>query len=164
MKMKYDSGELINLIHIHYVVPVFTCAKGILEFATKWERCPKKRSAKWGRCPKKRSMLEVICHGAIWSLWLARNERIFKKRHSSASRIMDDIIALVFTWFKRRGRLRNCNWSLWCISPFNCLSGNRMFRTKERGEEASAGDEGAESLLAAMKMGRLKLRLQNKMS
>ena len=88
----------------------FTCTREILEFATKW-----------GRCPKKRSMLEVICHGAIWSLWISRNDRIFKMRHSSASRIMDDIISLVFMWFKHRGRLRNCNWSLWCMSLFNCL-------------------------------------------
>ena len=75
----------------------------------------------WGSCPKRRKMLEVICHGVIWSLWIARNDWVFNKRHCTASKIMDDIISLIFMWFKHRGRLVTCNWASWCIFPFDCL-------------------------------------------
>ena len=75
----------------------------------------------WGRCPKKRKVFMVICYGALWSLWLARNERVFNRRLSSASRIMDDVISLVFMWFKHRVKIGNLNWVVWCNSPFDCL-------------------------------------------
>ena len=75
----------------------------------------------WGRCPKKRSMFMVICYGALWSLWLARNERVFNRRLLSASRIMDDIISLVFMWYKHRGKNGKICWAMWCNSPFDCL-------------------------------------------
>jgi hypothetical protein len=75
----------------------------------------------WGSSSKRRVMLTAICYGALWRLWLARNERVFQNRCFSASGIMEDIISLVFMWFKHRGKLGKCNWSLWCSSPFNCL-------------------------------------------
>ena len=76
---------------------------------------------KWGRCPEKRSIFMGICYGVLWSLWIARNARVFNRCLYSASKIWDDIISLVFMWYKHRGKLRNLNWSLWCISPFDCM-------------------------------------------
>ena len=76
---------------------------------------------RWGRCSKRRSMFTVICYGVFWTLWKTRNVRVFQNRLASSSMIIDEILSLVFLWFKHRGKLGNCNWSLWCMSPFNCL-------------------------------------------
>ncbi|XP_023761644.1 uncharacterized protein LOC111910085 [Lactuca sativa] len=34
-------------------------------------------ASRWGNCPKKRRRLTTILFGAIWCLWKARNDRIF---------------------------------------------------------------------------------------
>ncbi|KAI3749677.1 hypothetical protein L2E82_20293 [Cichorium intybus] len=75
----------------------------------------------WGMCPKKRLLLTMIIYGLFWSLWKARNDRVFKKRIASASWIFDDVMTSVFMWAKHRGKWGSCNWSSWCVSPFSCM-------------------------------------------
>ena len=106
-------------------------AMEVWEWLWSWCRVPSRTFANieeilvlvnnWGGGGKKRKVLIACCYGVLWRLWLARNERVFQNRISSASRIMDDIISLVFMWFKHRGKLVNCNWNVWCVSPFDCL-------------------------------------------
>ena len=91
-------------------VPVHSSVGDVLAFA-----------ASWGRCPKKRYMLLAICYGVFWTIWKMRNDRVFNKRLSSTSRTIDEILSLVFSWFKYRGDLGNCNWVVWCMFPFDCL-------------------------------------------
>lgn len=43
-----------------------TSTRGILDFVSKW-----------GRCPKKRNVLTMIAYGLFWSLWRARNDKSF---------------------------------------------------------------------------------------
>ena len=74
-----------------------------------------------GRNTTEKMMLATISYGVCWTLWKTRNERIFRSCFSSASRITDEIISLVFFWFKYRGNLANCNWQVWCIRPFDCM-------------------------------------------
>ncbi|KAL4556488.1 hypothetical protein LXL04_039143 [Taraxacum kok-saghyz] len=66
-----------------------------------------------GGSSRKKLTLTVICYGAFWRLWLARNERSFQKRFSSASSIMDDIIALIGTIISFECMMKNpeCGYS-----------------------------------------------------
>ncbi|KAL4566158.1 hypothetical protein LXL04_030268 [Taraxacum kok-saghyz] len=52
-------------------------------------------------------MLTTICYGVLWTLWKARNDRIFNNKLPSVSRTLDEVLSLVFLWFKHRGSLGN---------------------------------------------------------
>ncbi|XP_052619680.1 uncharacterized protein LOC128126024 [Lactuca sativa] len=56
----------------------------------------------WGHCPKKKELLTCIIYRTLWSLWKARNDRIFKEESSKPAKILDYINSLVFTWRKYR--------------------------------------------------------------
>ena len=73
----------------------------------------------WGRCPKLKRILTSICYGMLWSLWKARNNRVFNKRIVSASSVFDEILSSVFFWLKHRGNLGIGDWVNWCIFPFS---------------------------------------------
>ena len=106
-------------------------AKTVWGWIFKWigENLPQSSTVKeivdyaknWGRCIKKRRRFETICYGVMWSLWIARNERVFNKRPSTAFRIVDEIMSLAFLWCKHRGNNKNLNWVMWCLSPFDCM-------------------------------------------
>ncbi|XP_052620846.1 uncharacterized protein LOC128126776 [Lactuca sativa] len=51
--------------------------------------------ANWSQCTKKRRILTLIYYGMIWSIWKARNERIFNQVKRSPTQVMDDIQELV---------------------------------------------------------------------
>nr|KAJ0209586.1 hypothetical protein LSAT_V11C400182710 [Lactuca sativa] len=79
-------------------------------------------AAGWGNCPKKRRILQVICYGTLWSIWKARNDRLFNNRRTSQAKIADLIKSLVFTWINFRGTYgRTLNWSEWCSVPLLCI-------------------------------------------
>ncbi|KAL4566003.1 hypothetical protein LXL04_030112 [Taraxacum kok-saghyz] len=60
----------------------------------------------------------MIVYGSLWSLWKARNNRVFNKQLISASKVMDDVISEVFFWLIHRGSFGNVNRSSWSSSPF----------------------------------------------
>ncbi|XP_042752738.1 uncharacterized protein LOC122195221 [Lactuca sativa] len=59
----------------------------------------------WGHCPKKKETLTCILYKTIWSLWKARNDRIFRGEISKPAKIVDFIKATVFTWRKYRTKI-----------------------------------------------------------
>ena len=73
----------------------------------------------WGRCPKKKRIFTSICYGMLWSIWKARNDRVFNNRIATASTVFDEILSSVFFWLKHRGNLGIGDWVKWCIFPFD---------------------------------------------
>ncbi|KAL4577530.1 hypothetical protein LXL04_013639 [Taraxacum kok-saghyz] len=51
-------------------------------------------AANWGRCPKKRRIITAIFYGYLWSLWRARNDKLFNNKSSSAGSMADNIVTL----------------------------------------------------------------------
>ena len=80
-----------------------------------------KFAAEWGNCPKKKKIKLGVIYGALWSIWLTRNDRNFKNAKVNAARTADGIISLVFGWMKNRGKLGKCNWVGWNHNPFLIL-------------------------------------------
>ncbi|KAL4558843.1 hypothetical protein LXL04_037046 [Taraxacum kok-saghyz] len=78
-------------------------------------------AAVWGRCPKKRKLLLAVTYGYIWSIWRARNDKIFNQLIPSVGKVVDEISTLVFKWVKNRGTFGNCNLATWFCSPFDIL-------------------------------------------
>ncbi|CAH1412434.1 unnamed protein product [Lactuca virosa] len=76
-------------------------------------------AANWGRCPKKRERLTAICYGMLWSIWRARNDRIFQAKFITPNGVVDNIKALVYLWVKCRGKGGLCNWEEWLSCPFS---------------------------------------------
>ncbi|KAL7617107.1 hypothetical protein Lser_V15G02675 [Lactuca serriola] len=87
-------------------LPYFDKTGEVLEFATVW-----------GNCPKKKKVLLGICYGTIWSLWQARNGIIFNQNQITPEKAVDIIKSPVFIWFKRRSNGGIYNWIDWCKSP-----------------------------------------------
>ncbi|KAL4584050.1 hypothetical protein LXL04_008640 [Taraxacum kok-saghyz] len=48
--------------------------------------------ASWGSGPKTRSLFNAICHGLLWSLWKASNERLFNKHIKSPTQVFDEVV------------------------------------------------------------------------
>ena len=78
-------------------------------------------AANWGNNSKSRIIFNAICHGLLWNLWKARNDRIFKKRFKSPTLVFDEVVSMVFLWLKCRGNMGTGDWVKWCISPFHCF-------------------------------------------
>lgn len=74
----------------------FDSVKDCLEYA-----------AKWGNCPRKNQLMSMVLY-ALWNIWLARNDKSFKKIGVSPNKIADCIITQTFDWWKFRGK--------WCDS------------------------------------------------
>lgn len=87
-------------------IPEFRSVREMVEFA-----------AKWGNCPKKKETFISICYGALWKIWKARNEQIFKKKRKCPTIIAQETISLVYEWCKHRGKIIDFGWDKWCIYP-----------------------------------------------
>ena len=74
-------------------------------------------AAGWGNCPKKRRKLTGICYGTIWNLWKARNDRVFNNKIISPSTLVDMTKAMLFVWYKHRGKEKDLRWNNWNICP-----------------------------------------------
>lgn len=66
-------------------------------------------AATWGNCTRKRKIFIAICYGFLWSVWKARNDKMFFKVHFHPLKIGDNISLLVFGWVKFRSCFGNYN-------------------------------------------------------
>lgn len=55
--------------------------------------------------PKKKKIFLAICYGNLWCAWKARNDVWFNKMHVNSSKLVDNMISLVFSLMKHRGNL-----------------------------------------------------------
>lgn len=66
---------------------------------------------------KGKKMRLVIWHVVMWSIWLQRNEVIFKDCKVDSTRLMDVIKCRSWNWFNASVD-RPASFSKWCINPF----------------------------------------------
>ena len=76
-------------------------------------------AAGWGNCPKKNKIFQAICQGAMWSIWKARNDRVFNNRRIPPTKVADIIKSTVYIWIKfRQAKGGGPNWATWSTNPF----------------------------------------------
>ncbi|GKV05619.1 hypothetical protein SLEP1_g17606 [Rubroshorea leprosula] len=65
---------------------------------------------------------ECIWFGIVWSLWLARNEKIFREKEPDRRRLLELVQIRTFRWLKSRDG--GCVFSLsdWLHNPTDCLT------------------------------------------
>ncbi|GKV15062.1 hypothetical protein SLEP1_g25863 [Rubroshorea leprosula] len=65
---------------------------------------------------------ECIWFSAVWSIWLARNEKLFRGKEVEAGRLLELVQVRAFKWIKgkRRGSLFTV--SDWILNPVSCLN------------------------------------------
>ncbi|XP_023762551.1 uncharacterized protein LOC111911013 [Lactuca sativa] len=78
-------------------------------------------ASNWGNCPKKKKRLLGICYGTLWGIWKARNERLFNNQLMCALKVVNIIQSITFLWFRHRGDGGGLNWTKWNVLPFNSL-------------------------------------------
>ena len=59
--------------------------------------------ASCGNCPRKGNILTMILHSTIWNIWIARNDKVFKKLGVNPTKTTDCIISQAFEWNKYMG-------------------------------------------------------------
>ncbi|XP_052622513.1 uncharacterized protein LOC128127842 [Lactuca sativa] len=69
------------------------------------------------RC-KRRLIGSMILYCTIWSIWLARNDRVFKNSFIASTNVADSIILISYNWYRYRSSLGYGSWAEWCCSPF----------------------------------------------
>nr|KAJ0191902.1 hypothetical protein LSAT_V11C800412380 [Lactuca sativa] len=72
----------------------------LLDFAARWENCPKKR-------PK---FITIVYESNM--VYLVFNELFY-----SPAMVADNIISLSFSWVKHMGNICDLKWSTWNVSP-----------------------------------------------
>ncbi|GKU90659.1 hypothetical protein SLEP1_g4626 [Rubroshorea leprosula] len=65
---------------------------------------------------------ECIWFSVVWSIWLARNEKLFRGKEVEAGRLLELVQVRAFKWIKgkRRGSLFTV--SDWILNPVSCLN------------------------------------------
>ncbi|XP_023761636.1 uncharacterized protein LOC111910077 [Lactuca sativa] len=75
----------------------------------------------WGHYPKKREIVLSIWHGFLWCCCKTRSDMVFNKIHTSSSKLVDNVITLVYSWVSVGGNFGNYNWANWCCCLLNIL-------------------------------------------
>jgi hypothetical protein len=65
--------------------------------------------------------LWLIWHTAIWVLWKARNDKIFKGLNYVAEELVVEIKVLSWRWMLQRMNIPTCLYYEWCWNPIFCL-------------------------------------------
>ncbi|CAH1444977.1 unnamed protein product [Lactuca virosa] len=73
---------------------------------------------KWGTCTKKRKIFLVICYSTLWRIWIARNEKVFKRNRLPPEKVIEYVKLVTFLWVKNKGIKMNLIWANWSQCPF----------------------------------------------
>jgi hypothetical protein len=64
----------------------------------------------------------MIWHAVVWSLWRARNDRIFNNKIGEVDALVEDIKVLSWRWHLDRSNSPACMFYEWHWNPKECLS------------------------------------------
>ncbi|XP_023738523.1 uncharacterized protein LOC111886502 [Lactuca sativa] len=73
--------------------------------------------SRWSKCKKRRSMLNVILCGALWCIWIDRNNRVFNNFPVVPTNTVEMVKSLSFIWCKHRGPCNNIDWRILNLCP-----------------------------------------------
>ncbi|KAD5961320.1 hypothetical protein E3N88_12793 [Mikania micrantha] len=65
---------------------------------------------------KKKKLINMIFQATLWSIWKARNDKVFQMKNISSFQIVEDIKELSYLWIHNRSRFSLANWNIWCRS------------------------------------------------
>ncbi|GKV44547.1 hypothetical protein SLEP1_g51717 [Rubroshorea leprosula] len=75
--------------------------------------------------PSVRAGWDVVWFSIIWSLWLARNARIFRNQEHEADKIFELVRLRAFNWIKGRTASYSFSFHDWMLEPVLCLKDKR---------------------------------------
>lgn len=76
----------------------------------------------WFSVKKEKKGLLLIWHATIWSIWLERNDRIFKGVNKEVGELFEVVKALSWCWCHNRLKIGAFMYYEWCWNPRDCLS------------------------------------------
>jgi hypothetical protein len=68
-----------------------------------------------------RNGFRLIWHAAVWCIWRARNDRIFKNIICNVEEMVEAIEVLSWRWTLTRVKAPACLFYEWCWNPKECL-------------------------------------------
>ncbi|MFS7961753.1 hypothetical protein Hanom_Chr08g00718811 [Helianthus anomalus] len=63
----------------------------------------------------------LVMQAVVWCTWRARNELVFNQKQPRIGRVIEEIKAISFLWFKNRARMVALTWEQWCGFSANCM-------------------------------------------
>lgn len=66
-------------------------------------------------------ILRGIVFSTMWSIWIERNDRIFKGNRRRAIEVVESIKMSSYFWFKHRAKLKSLDWVDWCNYPLDMV-------------------------------------------
>ncbi|KAJ0491418.1 putative reverse transcriptase zinc-binding domain-containing protein [Helianthus annuus] len=66
-------------------------------------------------------ILRGIIFTTMWTLWIERNERIFKGKRRRAIEVVESIKVTSYFWIRNRSRLKGLDWLVWCKYPLDLM-------------------------------------------
>jgi len=63
----------------------------------------------------------MIWHAAVWSIWRARNDRIFNYTIAEVEEIVEAVKVLSWRWTLSHLKVSACLFYEWCWNPKECL-------------------------------------------
>ena len=70
---------------------------------------------------KAKYILRGIVFSTMWSIWIERNDRIFKGNRRRAIEVVESIKMSSYFWFKHRANLKSLDWVDWCKYPLDMV-------------------------------------------
>ncbi|GKU89463.1 hypothetical protein SLEP1_g3596 [Rubroshorea leprosula] len=71
---------------------------------------------------------DVVWFSIVWSLWLARNAKIFRNQEQETDRIFELVRLRAFNWIKGRTTCYSFTFHDWMLEPVLCLKDKRGTR------------------------------------
>ncbi|GKU94321.1 hypothetical protein SLEP1_g7835 [Rubroshorea leprosula] len=86
----------------------------------------------WSKEEKTRQGWDCIWSTVVWTVWLARNQKLFQHKEINAGKLFELIQLRSFTRFKAKNDRYVFSLSDWMVNPTECLRGHNAGRTKKK--------------------------------